>query len=112
MTDEQIRLIAEMEANVWAESVHLRDGPDRDRLAAQKATLIKNDLGEALRILDQAGFVCVPKNPPDDLVETMMDNNPTSWTEDTDNNFPCEVVTDIYAAIVRWSTALSQEKGR
>lgn len=80
MTDEQLRAIAEKQS---CQPEEFRDSVDMFFM-----------LQSALRVLDQAGYVCVPKEPTDDMVAAGL--NGTS---------PDEVWREMIAA-------LSQEKGR
>lgn len=45
--------------------------------------------------------VLVPLVPTPKMIEAGCANNPTCWTEETDDGFAADVANDVYAAMVR-----------
>ena len=58
------------------------------------------------------GFALVPLIPTPKMVEVGCENNPTMWTDETDDSFAATVANDIYVSMVRTaltSTSAPQE---
>lgn len=49
---------------------------------------------------EKEGWVMVPVNPTDAMIEAGCDNNPTQWNEGTDLGFAADVANDIYRAML------------
>ncbi len=57
-------------------------------------------IGVFLADIEAQGFAVVPKVPTQEMVEAGVEHNPTSWTSDTDDGFPTEVVHEVWAAMI------------
>jgi len=49
---------------------------------------------------EKEGWVMVPLNPTDDMIEAGCANNPTQWNEGTDLGFAADVANDVYRAML------------
>jgi hypothetical protein len=52
------------------------------------------------------GYALVPLIPTPKMIEVGCENNPTMWTDETDDGFACTVANDIYVSMVRVASAL------
>jgi len=56
---------------------------------------------EILNQLEADGFVIVPKVPTEKMIIVGCENNPTLWTEETDDGFAAIVANDVFVSMVR-----------
>lgn len=56
------------------------------------------------------GFALVPLIPTPKMVEIGCENNPTIWTDETDDDFAATVANDIYVSMVRTVVTSTDQK--
>lgn len=69
----------------------------------ERLRLICRMAREALSAAQRApdGFALVPLIPTPKMIEIGCENNPTIWTDETDDDFAATVANDIYVSMVR-----------
>ena len=62
---------------------------------------------------EKEGWVMVPKEPSEAMIEAGCDNNPTQWNEGTDLGFAADVANDVYRAMLSAArAAIAKAEGR
>ena len=87
----------------------LESASDYTRLNTSISAAITAYLAQA----GKEGWVMVPKEPSEAMIEAGCDNNPTQWNEGTDLGFAADVANDVYRAMLSAArAAIAKAEGR
>jgi hypothetical protein len=93
---------------VWCENLDCKAGGEamEETQEAARAAWNTRSPAPSVGVDVPNGYALVPLIPTPKMIEVGCENNPTMWTDETDDGFACTVANDIYVSMVRTASAL------